>query len=73
MALAVNMVQQALVDNNGSLPMSTDFFAPLTNKYTRLPVAPNITYTFSYVDDEFIDLFDIYIFQVGTRFAAVVV
>ncbi|KAM7542665.1 hypothetical protein Aperf_G00000018852 [Anoplocephala perfoliata] len=62
-ALAVNMVQQALADNSGTLPNSTDFFAALTNRSIRLPVAPDITYTFSTVDNDFSNSFDTYIFQ----------
>ncbi|KAM3185690.1 hypothetical protein ACTXT7_005860 [Hymenolepis weldensis] len=65
-ALAVKMTQHALLNNDDAIPLNTDFFAPLKNNITRLPVAPNITFTFSHLEDELTSYFDIYIFQLNT-------
>lgn len=67
-ALAVKMTQHALQNNGEAIPSNTDFFEPLINNITHIPVAPNVTFTFSHLEDELTSYFDMYIFQVDSGF-----
>lgn len=64
-ALAVSMTQSTLEANGGVLPSTVDFFQPLLEDMTYVPVTPEIEFVFKRDGDYFYDFYDFYFFHVN--------